>query len=358
IVQLEDELSSIGIVLGAGWAGVRAMTCTSGPGISLMAEFSGLGYYAEIPAVIFNVQRVGPSTGLPTRTSQGDILETAFLSHGDTKHVMLFPCSPAECYAMTFDAFDLAERLQTPVFVMTDLDIGMNSWLCDEFEYNGRPPDRGKVLDEKDLEELAARGGRFERYRDVDGDGIPYRTLPGNRHPSGNYFTRGSGHNERAQYSEKPEDYRNLMNRLAKKFETARHLVPGPEIHLSEGAETGIIAYGSTDAAIRESRDLLAEGGLKTSYLRIRSFPFSKEVRDFIENHKRIYVVEQNRDGQMRELVILDLGADSVKIRSVLHYNGIPIDAKTIAEGILNQESGVEIETNGMEYAECMVGGE
>ncbi len=333
IVQAEDELSALGMAIGAGWAGARAMTATSGPGISLMAEFTGLGYYAEVPAVIFDIQRVGPSTGLPTRTAQGDILSTAVLSHGDTKHPMLLPASVEEIYSMAMDAFDLADRLQTPVFVMSDLDLGMNTWMSDRLKYPERPPDRGKVLDAGKLQQLQEWG----RYLDVDGDGIPYRTLPGDGLPA--YFCRGSGHNEHAQYSERPEDYVHNVDRLARKFETARSLVPAPAVEVEAGAEVGIIGYGTSHWAIAESRAQMADAGLKTSYLRLRAYPFASEVADFIDRHARVYVVDQNRDGQMKRLLATELtGAQVAKLRSVLYYNGLPIDARSVTEDILVSE--------------------
>lgn len=334
IVQAEDELAAIGMVMGAGWAGARAMTTTSGPGISLMAEFVGLGYYVEIPAVIFDVQRVGPSTGLPTRTSQGDILKTAVLSHGDTKHLLLFPCSVEECFTMGIEAFDLAEEFQTPVFVMMDLDLGMNNWMADPFPYPEKPISRGKVLSVEDLNRL----GHFERYRDVDGDGVGYRTLPGTRHPAAGYFARGSGHNEKAIYSERPNDYANNMDRLAHKFETAR--VPGPLIQKGRGHEVGILAYGTSHWAVVESLDQLKqEAGIEAGYCRLRAFPFNDQVKDFIRQHERIYVVEQNRDGQLHSLLRMEIDADDVKkLRSVRHYNGIPIDARSITDSIVSQE--------------------
>jgi 2-oxoglutarate ferredoxin oxidoreductase subunit alpha len=334
IVQAEDEIAAIGMVLGAGWAGARAMTSTSGPGVSLMSEFAGLAYYAEIPAVVFDIQRVGPSTGLPTRTAQGDILSTAVNSHGDTRHVLLFPGSVGECYEMAMDAFDLAERLQTIVYVMSDLDLGMNNWMSKPFAYREAPLDRGKVLDEARLRELAASWGR---YKDVDGDGIPWRTLPG-QGPS--YFTRGSGHNAMAQYSERADDYKNNMDRLTKKFESAKTYVPRPVMAAVAGATVGIIAYGSSDFAVEESRDqLLTEHGLKTSYLRVRAYPFTAEIEAFIRQHERVYVVEQNRDGQLRSLLLMDGDpALATRIRSVLHYDGLPIDARSITDDILTQE--------------------
>jgi 2-oxoglutarate ferredoxin oxidoreductase subunit alpha len=337
VVQAEDELAAIGMVLGAGWAGARSMTATSGPGISLMAEFAGLGYFSEIPGVIFDIQRVGPSTGLPTRTLQGDILSTAVLSHGDTKHVLLLPCSVKECFEFGVAAFDLAEGLQTPVFVLSDLDLGMNNWMSDPFDYPEKPINRGKVLTAEDLNRL---GGDWGRYRDVDGDAIPYRTLPGTDHPKASYFTRGSGHNADAKYSERPEDYLYIMDRLARKFETARTLVPAPQIVANGTSKVGIIAYGTSDYAVLESRDQLTkEYGVATDYLRIRAYPFAKEIHDFVASHDRVYVVEQNRDAQMLSLLKLDLPAEqTVKLRSILHYNGLPIDARSITKLFTQQE--------------------
>ena len=340
VVQAEDEIAALGMAIGAGWAGARSMTSTSGPGISLMSEFAGLGYYGEVPAVIFNVQRVGPSTGLPTRTAQGDILTTAFLSHGDTRHLMLFPSSPQECYEMAMEAFDLAERFQTPVFVMTDLDLGMNTWMSEPFEYPEQPFDRGKVLDAETLERI----GRFGRYRDVDGDGVPYRTLPGDDLPA--YFCRGSGHNELAQYSERPDDYQNNVDRLVRKFEQARRWMPTPEHSEQREATVGIIAYGTSHWAVTESRDQLrAEENLETSYYRIRGYPFRREpLARFIERHDRVYVVEQNRDAQMLSLMKLELAPDLTRrLRSVRHYSGLPIDARSITDSVLVQE-GLRIE--------------
>ncbi|HTW44868.1 MAG TPA: 2-oxoacid:acceptor oxidoreductase subunit alpha [Acidobacteriaceae bacterium] len=336
VVQAEDELAAIGMVLGAGWAGARSMTATSGPGISLMAEFAGLGYFAELPGVIFDIQRVGPSTGLPTRTAQADLLSIAYLSHGDTKHVMLLPGSVKECFEFALLAFDLAEHLQTPVFVLSDLDLGMNNWMSEPFQYPEKPINRGKVLN---AEEITRRGG-FERYRDVDGDAIPYRTLPGTDHPQASYFTRGSGHNEKALYTERPDDYQNLMERLNRKFETARTLVPEPVVVQSGKSKIGLIAFGTSDFAVMESRDQLKkEYGVETDYLRIRGFPFTHEIRDFIDTHDRIYVVEQNRDAQMLSLLKLDLPAqDAAKLRSVRHFNGLPIDARSVTDALILQE--------------------
>src|SRR5580698_10548235 len=336
VVQAEDELAAIGMVLGAGWGGARSMTSTSGPGISLMGEFAGLGYYAEIPGVIFDVQRTGPSTGMPTRAQQSDLLTVAFLSHGDTKHIVLLPGSVKECFEFGYAAFDLAERLQTPVFVLSDLDLGMNNWMSEPFTFPDKPLDRGKVLTAEDLERL----GGFARYADVDGDAIPYRTLPGTDHPKASYFTRGSGHNEKALYTERPDDYQNLMERLNRKFETARTLVPAPVIVQDGQSKVGLIAFGTTDFAVMESRDQLKkEYGVETDYLRIRAFPFTKEVHDFVASHDRVYIIEQNRDAQMQSLLKLDLPAeDAVKLRSVRHFNGLPIDARSVTDELVLQE--------------------
>jgi len=336
VVQAEDELAAIGMVLGAGWTGARSMTSTSGPGISLMSEFVGLGYYAEIPGVIFDIQRVGPSTGLPTRTMQGDILKCAFLSHGDTKHILLLPSSVEECFTMAGEAFDLAERFQTPVFVMSDLDLGMNNWMARPFPYPEKPLDRGKVLSENDLERLAG----FARYKDIDGDGIPYRTLPGTPHPAAAYFTRGSGHNEKAQYSERGQDYVRNMDRLARKFDTARKFVPAPVVEAGGKSKTGIIAYGTSHWAVTEARDQLRkEHGIETDYLRVRAYPFSSAVHAFLADHDVVYLVEQNRDGQMLELLKLDAAPQQItKLHSVLHYNGLPIDARSVTDEIAAQE--------------------
>ena len=338
IIQAEDEIASIGMVLGAGWAGARAMSSTSGPGISLMSEFAGLAYYAEIPGVIFDIQRVGPSTGLPTRTAQGDIVKAALLSHGDTKQVLVIPSSVEECYEMAMDAFDLAERLQQIVFVMSDLDLGMNMWMSRPFNYPEQPFDRGKVLDAESIKRFA---GEWGRYRDVDGDGITYRTLPGTGMPS--YFTRGSGHNERGQYSERPDDYQRNMDRLSRKYETAKKLVPQPIVEDAE-AEIGIIAYGSSHWAVHESRvQLKSECGIETAYMRVRAYPFPGEVESFVRRYPRVYVVEQNRDAQLKMLLRNDLPPDATAhVRSVLHYNGLPIDARSVTDEILVQEGRKE----------------
>jgi 2-oxoglutarate ferredoxin oxidoreductase subunit alpha len=336
VVQAEDELAAIGMVLGAGWAGARSMTATSGPGISLMAEFSGLGYFAEIPGVIFDVQRSGPATGMPTRTSQADLLSTAFLSHGDTKHVILLPGNMKECFEFGCAAFDLTERLQTPVFVLLDLDLGMNNWMSDPFAYPDKPQDRGKVLTAADLDRL----GGFARYRDVDGDAIGWRTLPGTMHPKAAYFTRGSGHNDAAGYTERPDEYQGVMDRLARKFENARKLVPAPVVTKNGTSKIGFLAYGSTDFALLESLDQIEkEHKLSVDYMRIRAYPFTHEVHDFVASHERVYVVEQDRDAQLASLLKLDLPAEQVvKLRSILHYNGLPSDARTVTEEFATKE--------------------
>jgi 2-oxoglutarate/2-oxoacid ferredoxin oxidoreductase subunit alpha len=336
IVQAEDELAAAGMVMGAGWAGARAMTTTSGPGISLMSEFVGLGYYAEVPAVIVDVQRVGPSTGLPTRTMQGDIVSTYFLSHGDAKHILVIPGSVEECYTLAMEAFDLAEKFQTPVFLMTDLDLGMNNWMADPFPYPENGVDRGKlILTGEALKDHVTRFKEFARYKDVDGDGIPYRTLPGLiDNPTAAYFTRGSGHSERATYTEKPEDYKANMDRLARKFETARAFVPKPVVSNGTGSRVGVIAYGSSDFAVEEARVLLERKGVRTDYLRLRALPTTAEVPSFVAAHDRVYVVDQNRDGQMHDLLRLELPADAMKLRSIRHYDGFPLDAETVVEGI------------------------
>jgi 2-oxoglutarate ferredoxin oxidoreductase subunit alpha len=354
VVQAEDELAAIGMVLGAGWAGARSMTATSGPGISLMAEFAGLGYYAEIPGVIFDVQRTGPSTGMPTRTSQADLLSVAFLSHGDTKHVVLLPGSVRECFEFGGAAFDLAERLQTPVFVLSDLDLGMNNWMSDPFEYPTKPLDRGKVLTAEDLDRL----GGFARYRDVDGDAIGWRTLPGTRHPKAAYFTRGSGHNDAAGYTEKPDEYIEVMERLSRKFENARTMVPGPVTVKNGSSKIGILAYGSSDFAIREGMDLIKKQyGQDVDYMRIRAYPFAHEIHDFVAQHERVYVVEQDRDAQLESLLKLDLPAEHVvRLRSILHYNGLPLDAQSVVEEFATKEGFSAISPTHVEDVEAHEG--
>jgi 2-oxoglutarate ferredoxin oxidoreductase subunit alpha len=335
VVQAEDELAAIGMVIGASWAGARAMTATSGPGISLMSEFAGLGYFAEVPAVIVDVQRIGPSTGLPTRTSQGDLLSTAFLSHGDTQHLLLFPGSVEECFTLTGQAFDLAERFQTPVFILSDLDLGMNNWMADPLPYPETPLDRGKVLSKADLDRL----GGFARYKDVDGDGIGWRTLPGTDHPRAAYFTRGTGHDEQAGYSERSDVFEKNMERLRRKFEGARAALPQPVV-TGAGARVGLLAHGSSDPALREALvQLRQEAGFDADYLRVRAWPFAAAVRDFVAAHERVYVVEQDRDAQLLALLKLDLEpALAARLRSVSHVTGMPLDARSVTDEILAQE--------------------
>ncbi len=336
VLQGEDEIASIGYVVGAGWAGARAATSTSGPGISLMAEFAGLSYFAEIPAVIVDIQRMGPSTGLPTRTNQGDILKAYFLSHGDCKHILLIPGSVEECYEFGMEALNLAERFQTLVFLMSDLDLGMNHWMADPFKPPTKDIDRGKVLTAEDLEKVK----KFERYRDVDGDGIPYRTLPGTKHPLAAYFTRGTGHTASATYSEKVVDWQANMDRLVKKFNTARQTVPAPIIEKQSKSDLAIIAYGSSDAAVKESlSQLRSEAKLEIGYMRVRALPVNGAVRDYIASHRIIYLVEQNRDAQMASILRMEYPDLANKICSVLHYSGMSIDARTITNAILKQES-------------------
>jgi 2-oxoglutarate ferredoxin oxidoreductase subunit alpha len=335
VIQAEDELAAIGMVLGASWNGARAFTPTSGPGISLMSEFLGFAYYAEIPAVVFNVQRTGPSTGMPTRTQQADILACAYASHGDTKHVLLFPADPGECFHMAVQSFDLAERLQTPVMVLSDLDIGMNDWMIPAFEWDeSRIPDRGKVLDAEDLEKME----RFSRYLDVDGDGIPYRTLPG-VHPKGAYFTRGSGHSKYGAYTEDAAAYQDVVDRLLVKWETARQILPAAEIRYSKFNSAAVLTVGSGHAACVEALDRLAAQEVNLNYCRVRAFPIGDDVREFIAKHDVVYIVEQNRDAQLRTLLILDAEADPAKLVSVLHYNGIPLNAGFVAGAVLKKIS-------------------
>jgi 2-oxoglutarate ferredoxin oxidoreductase subunit alpha len=336
VVQAEDELAAIGMAIGAGWGGLRAMTSTSGPGISLMAEYAGLAHFAEIPVVIWNVQRAGPSTGLPTRTAQCDLTFTYFLGHGDTKHVILLPGSINECFEFGWKSFDIAERLQTIIFVLSDLDFGMNQWIASPFEYPDTPMDRGKVLWEEDIEKL---NGNWGRYRDVDGDGIPYRTIPGNRHPGAAFFTRGTGHTDEARYSEDAEVYEKLLERLSRKNEIAREILPGPVIDSRAGANIGIIAFGSSDAAVQEARFLLDQEEIATDYMRIRAIPFSRDVREFIAGHERNYVVELNRDGQMHQLLTLDFLEHATKLIPAQHLDGMPLTAKQVLTKIKTEEA-------------------
>ena len=335
VIQAEDELAAIGMVLGAGWAGARAMTATSGPGISLMGEFSGLGYFAEIPGVIWDIMRMGPSTGLPTRVSQGDVLSTYLLSHGDTKQICLLPGSVADCFEFGWRAFDLAEQLQTPVFVLSDLDLGMNLWMTEPFEYPTEPMKRGKVLTAEDLKRL---NGEWGRYEDVDGDGIGYRTLPGNKHPMSSYFTRGTGHNPQAAYSERPEDWEQNLERLHQKHETARTLVPRPVVDIKPGATVGIISYGSADPAVAEARDQLRAQGIETSYLRLRALPLEETTREFISHYDHVFVVEINFDAQMRSLLQLHTPEYATRLINVNKCDGLPLTAQFISEKIVKKE--------------------
>lgn len=333
IIQAEDELAAIGMVLGAAWNGARSFTPTSGPGISLMGEFIGFAYYAEIPAVIFNVQRTGPSTGMPTRTQQSDIMSCAYASHGDTKHVLLFPKDPHECFEMAQSAFDYAERLQTPVIVMSDLDIGMNDWMVPDLEFDdSKIPDRGKVLSAEQLDEME----KFHRYLDVDGDGIPYRSLPG-VNAKGSYFTRGSGHTRYGGYTEDSAAYQDVVDRLLVKWETARAMLPDAEIDVSKFNKAGLLTIGSGHGACLEARDRLAEQKINLNYCRVRAFPFSDAVREFIEQHEVVYVVEQNRDAQLRSLMMLDIDADPTKLVPLLHYDGMPLNAGFVVDKVLEE---------------------
>ena len=335
IIQAEDELAAIGMVLGAAWTGARAFTPTSGPGISLMNEFLGFAYYAEIPSVVFNVQRTGPSTGMPTRTQQSDLMSCAYASHGDTRHVLLFPADPHECFHTAVLAFDLAERLQTPVMVLSDLDIGMNDWMIPEFEWDeSYVHDRGKVLSAEDLEHME----NFYRYLDVDGDGIPYRSLPGT-HPKGAYFTRGSGHTKHGAYTEDAAAYQDVVDRLLVKWETARKLLPGPDIEYSKFNKAAILTVGSGHAACTEALDRLRAQNVNLNYCRVRAFPFSDEIRNFIDQHEVVYVVEQNRDAQLRSMLMLDIDADQRKLVPILHYNGMPLNAGFVVDAVQKEIS-------------------
>jgi len=332
IVQAEDELAAIGMVIGAGWNGARSFTATSGPGVSLMNEFLGLAYFAEVPAVLIDVQRTGPSTGMPTRTQQSDVMEAAYASHGDTKHILLFPSTPKECFEMTIDSFDLAEELQTPVILMTDLDLGMNDHVTAPLAWDdSREYKRGKVLGARDLEKIE----RFGRYHDVDGDGIPYRTYPGTHPTKGSYFTRGTSRDEYAVYTEDGNAYKRNMDRLIKKWHTAKNMVPAPHLYQEKNKhELGLLFFGTSQYAVEESMDLLKEKKINTDALRIRSFPFNATVEDFIKAHKKVFVIEQNRDAQMKSLLMIELGIDPAKLVSVLNYDGMPITANHIVSEI------------------------
>jgi len=337
VVQAEDELAAIGMAIGAGWGGLRSLTSTSGPGISLMAEYASMAYYAETPVVVWNVQRMGPSTGLPTRTSQGDVNLTYYLGQGDTMHIVLLPGSVNECFELGWKAFDLAEQLQTPVFVLSDLDLGMNVWMTPPFEYPEKEIDRGKILWEEDFEDLEEWG----RYLDIDGDGIPYRSLVGNRHPRSGYFTRGTGHDENANYTEDPQVWERGMERLLKKFETARGMMPKPKIRVKDGPyapKIGVIAFGSTDPAVREAQDYLGEDGVSFDYLRLRALPIGDEVKDFIRNYQRVYVIEMNRDGQLHQILSLEVPAKAANLISITKNDGLPLSADWIKGAVLNQE--------------------
>lgn len=335
IVQAEDELAAIGVVLGASWNGARAFTPTSGPGISLMNEFLGFAYYAEVPAVVFDVQRAGPSTGMPTRTQQADLLACAYASHGDTRHVLLFPANPEECFYLSVTAFDLADQLQTPVIVLSDLDIGMNDWMCPDLTWDeSYEPDRGKLLTAEQLEGME----KFYRYLDSDGDGISYRTLPG-EHAKGSFFTRGSGHNKYGAYTEDAAEYQEVVDRLLVKWETAKGLVPKPVIEYSKFNKRAILSLGSCDGAVREAMIALKEQGGGVNYCRVKAFPFDDSVKEFIDKHERVYVVEQNRDAQLRSLLMLELEVDPSKLVPVLHYNGMPLSARFVAAKVLEDQA-------------------
>ena len=339
ILQAEAELAAIGMVIGASWMGARSFTSTAGPGISLMNELIGLAYYAEIPAVIVDVQRVGPSTGMPTRTQQGDILLCAYASHGDTKHILLFPSDPGECFRFAVTSFDLAERFQTPVFMLTDLDIGMNDWVVPRLEWDDSyRPDRGRVLSREDLEKMP----KFTRYSPEDELGVAARTLPG-VHSKGSFFTRGSGHNKLGGYTEIPDEYQEVMDRLLRKHQASREHVPGPVIVKREGAAVGIVTLGGCDRAVREALGQLEEHSVRADYMRIRAFPFSAAVEKFLADHELLFVVEQNRDAQLRSLLTLETDVPKDKLRSVLAYGGFPRQAKQVVEGVMGQlQTGVD----------------
>jgi len=341
LIQAEDELSAAGMVIGAGWAGARSFTSTAGPGISLMSEFIGLAYYTEIPGVFFDIQRTGPSTGMPTRTQQGDLLSIAYLSHGDTKHIVLFPANPEEGFYLAVQAFDLAERFQTPVFVVSDLDIGMNDWMCRRLRWDDAyRPDRGKVLSADELEKIQ----KFSRYADADGDGIAARSLPG-VHAKGGYFTRGSGHDKHAAYTEDSADYQEVVDRLARKLVTAASAVPGPDMHVesqSRVADVGIVSIGGCHAAVMEAVERLRRNGLSVDYMRIRAFPFAPSVRAFVESHEGCFVVEQNRDGQLRSLIALETGLARDSMISILDYGGLPLTADRVVAGVMQQRNGAK----------------
>jgi len=340
IVQAEDEIAAVGMLVGAGWAGLRAMSATAGPGLSLMTEYLGLAYFAEVPLVLWDVQRVGPSTGMPTRTMQGDLTQVYFLGHGDTNFVQLFPGTVNECFEMGWKAFDISDRLQMPVIVMSDLDLGMNEWMAKPFKYPDQPMDRGKILWEEDLQKMIDRlGGKWGRYLDVDDDGIPYRTLPGNQDARSAYFARGTGHDEYSHYSEDPEVFERLMDRLGQKFETAKQYVPRPLLSSMPGAQCGIIAVGTADAAIQEARDYLLQSGMPTDYLRILATPFTEEVDEFLRTHERVYVVELNRDGQLRQILLVNYPQYATRLVKVARTNGLPLSARWVKDEIWVKEA-------------------
>jgi len=337
VVQAEDELAAIGMAIGAGWSGLRSMTSTSGPGLSLMTEFAGLAYYTEVPIVVWDVQRIGPSTGLPTRTSQGDLTFTHFMGHGDTQTIILLPGDVSECFEFGWKSFDIAERLQTPVFVLSDLDMGMNQWMSKPFEYPDVPMDRGKIVWEKDLEQLK---GNWARYLDADCDGIPFRTVPGNRHPMSAYFTRGTGHDENARYTEDSNTWVQMMDRLKKKFELGRKYMPKPILHSTPGATIGIISFGSTESAVLEAMQQLdLQHGIKADFLRVRSIPFTDEVTEFIGKYDQVFVVEMNRDGQMKQILTIEYPDRASSLKSVAFGDGMPASARWIREGILSRHA-------------------
>jgi 2-oxoglutarate ferredoxin oxidoreductase subunit alpha len=344
-VQAEDELAAIGIAIGGGWNGARSFTATSGPGISLMSEFLGLAYLGEVPVVVFNIQRGGPSTGMPTRTQQSDVLACAYASHGDTKHVLLFPANPTECFSMAAQAFDLAERVQTPVIVMSDLDIGMNEWVTDAFSWDDEyVHDRGKVLSAEALDQFKEMTGKdWGRYLDVDGDAIPYRTLPGTHPSKGAFFTRGTSHDEYARYTEDGRVHARMIDRIRRKFDTAANLVPKPDIAIRDkGSRTGIIYFGATRPAVLEALDLLERDGLRLNALRLKAFPFTHEVAAFCATHDRIFVVEQNRDAQMRSLLVTEAGVPAEKLIAALNYDGLPMTAGFVRSAVLHHLMPVE----------------
>jgi len=338
VVQAEDELAAIGMSVGAGWAGLRSMTATSGPGLSLMSEYLGLAYFAEVPVVVWDVQRVGPSTGLPTRTAQGDLTQAYFHSHGDSQFILLIPGTVNECFEFGWRSFDIAEHFQTPVIIMSDLDLGMNQWMSEPFEYPEEPMDRGKILWETGLDEMIQKHGKWGRYWDVDGDFIPYRTVIGNRHPAAAYFTRGTGHDDFANYSEDGVEWENLLDRLDKKYESAREQLPVPVIEKMEDSKIAILSMGSAEFAIQEARKLLKDQGVPTDYLRVRSIPFSNKIREFIEEYDRVYVVELNRDGQLKQLLTIDMPDLALRLKKLSHLDGLPLTAKWIKESILMAE--------------------